>query len=647
MNLNKMTIEDIQVTGKKVLVRCDFNVPLDAEKNITDETRINAALPTIKYLLENGAAVILCSHLGRPKGEFNMKYSLAPVAQRLSEKLGFEVKLAKDVIGEDAKRLAAEVEPGKAILLENVRFHAEEEKNDPDFAKELASMAEIYVSDAFGTVHRAHASTAGVAAYLPAVAGFLIGKELEFLGNAVENPVRPFVAILGGAKVKDKIGVIKSLLNKVDTLVIGGGMSYTFQVALGGKVGRSLLDEERIGLAKELIELAESKGVKLLLPVDNVCGDDFSNDCERITAHSRNIPDAFEGMDIGPETVALFTEEVKKARTIVWNGPMGCFEMPNFAKGTLAIAQAMAESHATTIIGGGDSAAAVTQMGLADRMSHISTGGGASLEFLEGKELPGVVCLKERIVPERRPIIAGNWKMNKTPEEAAQLVTDLIPMVKNAKCDVVVCTPAVCFGAVKPIIEGTNIKLGAQNVHFAASGAYTGELSADMLKAAGCEYVIVGHSERRQYFGETDKTVNARTIAAVRAGLKVIVCIGEMKDEREAGYTDMIVTYQTQMALHGLHANELENIVLAYEPVWAIGTGLTATDEQANETIGVVRKAVADKFGRFAAENIRIQYGGSMKGSNVKGLMAQPEIDGGLIGGASLKAADFAQVVNF
>ena len=598
MNLNKMTVEDIQVANKKVLVRCDFNVPLDADLNITDETRINAALPTIKYLLDHKAAVILCSHLGRPKGEFNMKYSLAPVAKRLSEKLGFEVKLAKDVIGPDAKKLAAEVEPGKAILLENVRFHAEEEKNDPAFAKELASMAEIYVSDAFGTVHRAHASTAGVAAYLPAVAGFLIGKELEFLGNAVENPVRPFLAILGGAKVKDKIGVIKALLDKVDVLLIGGGMSYTFRVAMGGKVGRSLLDEERIDLAKELMEEAKAKGVKMLFPVDNVCGDSFSNDCMRITAHSWDIPAEFEGMDIGPETVKLFTEEIKKARTIVWNGPMGCFEMPNFAEGTLAIAKAMAESNAITIIGGGDSAAAVTQMGLADKMSHISTGGGASLEFLEGKELPGVVCLMDRVIPERRPIIAGNWKMNKTPEEAAQLVTDLIPLVKNAKCDVVVCTPAVCFAAVKNIIEGTNIHLGAQNVHFKASGAYTGELSADMLKAAGCEYVIIGHSERRQYFGETDKTVNLRTVAAVRSGLKAIVCVGEMKDEREAGYTDMIVTYQTQMALHGLQGAELDNVVVAYEPVWAIGTGLTATDEEANRTIGVIRKAIEQKFGR-------------------------------------------------
>ena len=396
MNLNKMTIEDVQVKGKKVLVRCDFNVPLDADKNITDETRINAALPTIKYLLDNGAAVILCSHLGRPKGEFNMKYSLAPVAKRLSEKLGFEVKLAKDVIGPDAKKLAAEVEPGKAVLLENVRFHAEEEKNDPAFAKELASMAELYVSDAFGTVHRAHASTAGVADYLPAVAGYLIGKELNFLGNAVENPVRPFVAILGGAKVKDKIGVITNLLEKVDTLIIGGGMAYTFSKAMGGEIGDSLLDEERVELAKDMMKAAEAKGVKFLLPVDTVIANDFDNPTEIKTVDAGAIPAGWQGLDIGPKTIKLFSDAVKSAKTVVWNGPMGVFEKPEFAKGTLAIATAMAESGATTIIGGGDSAAAVTQMGLAPKMSHISTGGGASLEFLEGKVLPGVACLKDK-----------------------------------------------------------------------------------------------------------------------------------------------------------------------------------------------------------------------------------------------------------
>ena len=396
MSFNKKTIEDIDVSGKKVLVRCDFNVPLDENKNITDETRINAALPTIKYLLDHKAAVILCSHLGRPKGEFNMKYSLAPVAKRLSEKLGFEVKLAKDVIGPDAKKLAAEVKPGEAVLLENVRFHAEEEKNDPAFAKELASMAEIYVSDAFGTVHRAHASTAGVADYLPAVAGFLIGKELNFLGKAVTNPERPFVAILGGAKVKDKIGVITNLLEKVDTLLIGGGMAYTFMKATGGEIGNSLCDEERLGLALELLDKAKAKGVKLLLPIDNVCGKEFSNDTEQMICESGKIPEGWEGMDIGPKTVELFAKEIKAAKTVVWNGPMGVFEMPNFAKGTLAIATAMAESDATTIIGGGDSAAAVTQMGLAGKMSHISTGGGASLEFLEGKTLPGVAALNDK-----------------------------------------------------------------------------------------------------------------------------------------------------------------------------------------------------------------------------------------------------------
>ena len=396
MSFNKKTIEDIDVSGKKVLVRCDFNVPLDENKNITDETRINAALPTIKYLLEHGAAVILCSHLGRPKGEFNMKYSLAPVAKRLSEKLGFEVKLAKDVIGPDAKKLAAEVKPGQAVLLENVRFHAEEEKNDPAFAKELASMADIYVSDAFGTVHRAHASTAGVAQYLPAVAGFLIGKELNFLGKAVTNPERPFVAILGGAKVKDKIGVITNLIEKVDTLLIGGGMAYTFMKATGGEIGNSLCDDERLSLALELLDKAKAKGVKLLLPVDNVCGKEFNNDTEQMVCESGKIPEGWEGLDIGPKTVELFSKEIKAAKTVVWNGPMGVFEMPNFAKGTLAIATAMAESDATTIIGGGDSAAAVTQMGLAGKMSHISTGGGASLEFLEGKTLPGVAALNDK-----------------------------------------------------------------------------------------------------------------------------------------------------------------------------------------------------------------------------------------------------------
>ena len=394
--MNKKTIEDIDVSGKRVLVRCDFNVPLDGTK-ITDDTRIVAALPTIQYLLDHNAAVILCSHLGRPKGEFNMKYSLAPVAERLSEKLDKKVVLAKDVIGEDAKKCVDAMKPGDIVLLENVRFHKEEEKNDPEFAKKLASFAEIYVNDAFGTAHRAHASTEGVAHYLPAVAGFLIGKELDVMGKALENPARPFVAILGGAKVSDKIGVINNLLDKVDTLIIGGGMSYTFQKALGGSVGNSLCENDKLDLAKEMLEKAKAKGVRMLLPVDNVCGQEFSNDTMRITVHSKQIPDGWEGMDIGPNTQALFAAEIANAATVVWNGPMGVFEFPNFAAGTRAIAQALADNqNCVSIIGGGDSAAAVEQMGYADKMTHISTGGGASLEFLEGKELPGVACLLDK-----------------------------------------------------------------------------------------------------------------------------------------------------------------------------------------------------------------------------------------------------------
>ncbi|MDD3334160.1 MAG: phosphoglycerate kinase [Eubacteriales bacterium] len=394
----KKTIEDIQVKGKKVLVRCDFNVPMDENKVITDENRLRGALPTIQYLVKNGAKVILCSHLGRPKGEFNMKYSLKPVAARLSEMLGQEVKMAEDVIGPSAKKLSSELNDGDVMLLENVRFHKEEEKNDPAFAKELASLAEVYVNDAFGTAHRAHASTEGVAHYLtPAVAGYLIGKELSIMGKALEDPARPFVAILGGAKVSDKIGVITNLLEKVDTLIIGGGMSYTFQTALGQKIGKSLLEADKVELAKELMDKAKAKGVKLLLPVDNIAGDSFSNDAKRITVMCADgIPDDYEGMDIGPKTCEIFAKEVENAGTVVWNGPMGVFEFENFAAGTRAIAKAMAECKGVTIIGGGDSAAAVEQMGYADKVSHVSTGGGASLEYLEGKTLPGVAALNDK-----------------------------------------------------------------------------------------------------------------------------------------------------------------------------------------------------------------------------------------------------------
>lgn len=429
--MNKKSIEDVVVKGKRVLVRVDFNVPMDGD-TITDENRIVGALPTIKYLVENECKVVLCSHMGKPHNVFNesiklnkkekakidalpeeereaataaalekakgdlTKLSLAPVAKRLSEHLGQEVLMAKDTVGPDAIAKAASLKPGQVLVLENLRFHAEEEKNDPAFAEKLAGFGELYVNDAFGTAHRAHASTEGVAHYLPAVCGYLIEKELRIMGGALEAPQRPFLAILGGAKVSDKIGVINNLLEKVDVLIIGGGMAYTFQKAMGGHIGNSLCEDDKMDLAKEMLAKAAYKGKRIVLPVDNEAGNAFSNDCLHITVHSQEIPDGFEGMDIGPVTREMFVNEVKRARTIIWNGPMGVSEFPVFAEGTRAVADAVANNPGITIIGGGDSAAAIQKLGFADKVTHVSTGGGASLEFLEGKELPGVAALNDK-----------------------------------------------------------------------------------------------------------------------------------------------------------------------------------------------------------------------------------------------------------
>ncbi|MEW9094372.1 MAG: phosphoglycerate kinase [Clostridiaceae bacterium] len=398
MSLNKKTIEDIELKGKKALVRCDFNVPLKDGK-ITDENRLIGALPTIKYLMEKGAKVILCSHMGKPKGEVKPELSLSPVAKRLSELLGKEVVFAADdnVVGENAKAAVGKMEEGDVVLLENTRFRKEETKNEENFSKELASLADIFVNDAFGTAHRAHCSTVGVTTFLPvSVCGYLIQKELKFLGEAVENPQRPFVAILGGAKVSDKINVINNLLEKVDALIIGGGMSYTFSKSQGFNIGNSLVEEDKIDYAKEMIEKAKAKGVKLLLPVDYVVADKFAADATPIITEDENVKEGYMGLDIGPKTAKIYADEVKKAKTVIWNGPMGVFEFDNFANGTIEVAKAMAESDATTVIGGGDSAAAVNQLGFGDKMTHISTGGGASLEFLEGIELPGIAALSDK-----------------------------------------------------------------------------------------------------------------------------------------------------------------------------------------------------------------------------------------------------------
>lgn len=643
--LNKKTIEDIDVRGKKVLVRVDFNVPQDDEGNITDDKRIVAALPTIKYLVSNKAKVILVSHLGRPKSGFEEKYSMKPVAERLSQLLAQNVILANDVIGEDAKAKAANLKEGEVLLLENVRFHKEETKNDPQFAKSLADLAEVYVNDAFGTAHRAHASTAGVADYLPAVCGYLIKKEIEVMGKALSNPARPFVAILGGAKVSDKIGVIENLIEKVDALIIGGGMAYTFLKAKGYKIGDSICEEDKLDLAKDLMKKAEEKGVEIHLPVGSIVGKEFKNDTERKYVPSDAMPDGWMGMDIGSLTVEDFKNVIKKASTVIWNGPMGVFEFPNFAYGTKEIAKAVAESGAISIVGGGDSAAAVEQLGYADKITHISTGGGASLEFLEGKVLPGIDVLMDK--NPRKKVIAGNWKMNKTPKEAADFINNLKPGVADAADEVVACVPFVCLPAALEAAAGSNIKVGAQNMHWEEKGAYTGEVSGAMLAEMGVEYVIIGHSERRQYFAETDETVNKKAHAAFKYGLKPIICVGESLTEREQGVTEDLIRYQVKIALLNLTAEQVKQTVIAYEPIWAIGTGKTATVEQAEEVCAIIRDTVDKLYGKETSEAIRIQYGGSVNAANASELFGTANIDGGLVGGASLKIDDFTKIVNY
>ncbi len=395
--MNKKTVKDIDVKNKKVIVRCDFNVPIDEYGKIVDKRRIEGALETIKYLIENDAKIILCSHLGRPKGKVDPEFTLKPVAEELSKLLGQEVKLATDIIGESAKNLINNMKTGEIVLLENIRFDEREEKNEPEFSKELAQLAEIYVNDAFGTAHRAHSSTAGIASYLPAVSGFLIEKEINFLGNALENPKRPFVAILGGKKVSDKIGVIDALLEKVDTIMIGGAMAFTFYKAMGYEIGNSLCENDKLDLANELMEKAKKKGVKFMIPIDTKLGKEFDKNTETSIAKYNQIPDGWIGLDIGPETIEQYKQELKNAKTVIWNGPLGLFEFDQFADGTKEIAIQLSELNNTiTIIGGGDSAAAVEVIGLADKMTHISTGGGASLEFLEGKKLPGIECLQNK-----------------------------------------------------------------------------------------------------------------------------------------------------------------------------------------------------------------------------------------------------------
>lgn len=638
--MDKKTVRDLDVAGKKVLVRVDFNVPLNDKGEITDDTRITASLPTIQYLLEQKAAVILMAHLGRPKGQVKPELSLAPVAKHLGKLLGKKILFAPDCVGEAAQAAASKLKPGHILLLENLRFHKEEEKNDMEFAEKLASLADLYVNDGFGVSHRAHASVEGVTHFLPAAAGFLLEKEIQYVGQAVTNPLHPFVAIIGGAKVSDKIGVISNLLDKVDTLLIGGGMANTFLAAQGYKMGKSLVEEDKLDLAKELLAKAKKNKVNMLLPTDLVMAAAFAPDAEHVTENVKNLNQAYMALDIGAETSKAYAEALADAKMIVWNGPMGVFEMDAFCKGTEAVAKAVAKSRATSIVGGGDSVAAIEKLGLAKRITHISTGGGASLEYLEGKVLPGVAALDDL----RRKMIAGNWKMHKTVSEAVELAEDIVMETNGTLNEVVIFPPFTALETVADAIDGKHVGYGAQDLHWEDKGAFTGAVSGAMIADICAEYVLVGHSERRTIFGENEKIVASKIIAAYRNGLKPMLCVGENLAEREAGKTARKINMQLKSALRVISAEDAENLVVAYEPIWAIGSGKAATPEDALEVCTLIREKIGKIFTPEIARKVRILYGGSVNEKNAASFNLSG-IDGVLVGGASLKADTFAAIV--
>lgn len=638
--MDKKTVRDLDVAGKKVLVRVDFNVPLNDKGEITDDTRITASLPTIQYLLEQKAAVILMAHLGRPKGQVKPELSLAPVAKHLGKLLGKKILFAPDCVGEAAQAAASKLKPGHILLLENLRFHKEEEKNDMEFAEKLASLADLYVNDGFGVSHRAHASVEGVTHFLPAAAGFLLEKEIQYVGQAVTNPLHPFVAIIGGAKVSDKIGVISNLLDKVDTLLIGGGMANTFLAAQGYKMGKSLVEEDKLDLAKELLAKAKKNKVNMLLPTDLVMAAAFAPDAEHVTEKVKNLNQAYMALDIGAETSKAYAEALADAKMIVWNGPMGVFEMDVFCKGTEAVAKAVAKSRATSIVGGGDSVAAIEKLGLAKRITHISTGGGASLEYLEGKVLPGVAALDDL----RRKMIAGNWKMHKTVSEAVELAEDIVMETNGTLNEVVIFPPFTALETVADAIDGKHVGYGAQDLHWEDKGAFTGAVSGAMIADICAEYVLVGHSERRTIFGENEKIVASKIIAAYRNGLKPMLCVGENLAEREAGKTARKINMQLKSALRVISAEDAENLVVAYEPIWAIGSGKAATPEDALEVCTLIREKIGKIFTPDIARKVRILYGGSVNEKNAASFNLSG-IDGVLVGGASLKADTFAAIV--
>lgn len=638
--MNKKTLQDVEVKGKKVLVRVDFNVPFDDAGRISDDTRIRASLATINYLLEKKAAVILMAHLGRPKGKVDPKFSLSPVAKHLAGLLQKKVAFAGDCVGREAEAAVASLKAGQILLLENLRFHPEEEKNDLDFAEKLASLADVYINDGFGVSHRAHASVEGVTHFLPSAAGMLLEKEIAFVGKAVSAPLHPFAAIIGGAKVSDKIGVIENLLDKVDTLLIGGGMANTFLAASGYKMGKSLVENDKLDLARELLAKAARRGVKLLLPTDLIMAEAFDPDAAHKEQTVKKLDQKFMALDIGSATRKAYAEALRDAKMIVWNGPMGVFEMDAFCRGTEAVAKAVAASRAVSIVGGGDSVAAVEKLGLAKKISHISTGGGASLEYLEGKVLPGIAALDDL----RRKIVAGNWKMNKNVGEAVNLATEIVMETSGTLNEVIIFPPFTALETVADAIDGKHVGYGAQDLHWEDKGAFTGAVSGKMIADICAEYVMVGHSERRTIFKENDKIVAQKMIAALRNGLKPMLCVGENLEERKAGKTARKINSQLKSALRVVAPEHAENIVIAYEPLWAIGTGKTATVAEAQEVCLLIRRKLEQIFSDDIARRIRVLYGGSVNEKNSAEFNVSG-IDGVLVGSASLQTESFAAIV--
>lgn len=641
--MGKQTVDDCRVEGKRVLMRVDFNVPMDHNnRKITDDERIRAAIPTIRHLMARGARVILMSHLGRPKGKVVEELRMAPIAEKLSELLDQPVRYVDECIGEKVENIINEMNDGEVLMLENVRFYPEEEKNDINFSKSLAKLGDVFVNDAFGTAHRSHCSTVGVGHYLPTVAGYLIKNEISALARVIVRPVRPFLAIVGGAKISDKIAVIENLITQADIIIIGGGMANTFLAAQGYDMKSSLIEKDKIDLAKEILKRASESGKTFLLPIDVTVTNDFNNEDGARNVSVSALKDGEMALDIGKQTRYHYCAAIENASTIFWNGPMGVFEKKRFAEGTNTIANAVANCKGYTIVGGGDSVAAIHQAGLADKINHISTGGGASLAFIEGRILPGLAIIAERDDDvEKKPLFMANWKMNKTASETLDFLEEF-NFPKNP-VDIVICAPFTALPALK---NAGAVHIGAQNFYPESAGAYTGEISVDMLKEYHVEYVLVGHSERRQLFHEDDEMVARKYHFAAKSGLIPVLCVGETLEERQAGVAEKRCGEQIAAVFSKSEAEELPaEIIIAYEPIWAIGTGLTATAEDAQAMASAIRQQLKKYYGEEFAQKTRILYGGSVHDKNSQKLMGQIDIDGALVGGASLQPKSFEALI--